>query len=238
VSVTFVGIDCAMNHSAFVELNERGEMVRFCYTTDQPSSAKKHDWTYFLKKPAKMDQETWDAYRLDINYRTFSEVLRELRPSYAAIEGYAFDQTGRAYQIGETCGALRRLLWGVVKIPHRVYDPSTLKMFAAHQGNCEKTEVADAVERRWACGFGEYNNTDKNRQTELDLADAYTVAKILWTEWLLRHAMIGLGELDPKEIQVFQRVTKANPTNLLARDWILPPGAATPGPTPTKKVKR
>jgi Holliday junction resolvasome RuvABC endonuclease subunit len=227
--ITFLGCDLAMNHSAFVLLDDEGKLVEMAYSTEKQKSAGKHTWTWRWDRPVGLDQEAVDAHRLKWNADIFDNVLAQMQPSFVAVEGYAYDQSGRAYQIGEV-GGVMRLAIHRHKAPYRIYDPTTIKMFAAHNGTADKNEVADAVQDRWHTGFGRFNNTDKDRTTEQDLSDAYTMAVMCLTEWRLRYALIRLDSLHAKEIQVFQRVTKANPVNLLSRDWIMPLGATVTGP--------
>jgi hypothetical protein len=84
---------------------------------------------------------------------------------------------------------------------------------------------------RWGIDFSTFNqpkskptkkrpDPKQNRTTSEDLADAYSAAKLIWTEYQLRNGLIDLKDLHEKEIQVFNRTTKSYPVNILGREWI------------------
>ena len=53
-----------------------------------------------------------------------------------------------------------------------------------------------------------------------DLADAYFLARMLYTELEVRTGRILLSQLDEGERRIFLRVTKAYPVNILDRQFI------------------
>ena len=64
------------------------------------------------------------------------------------------------------------------------------------------------------------NHLPEYKNPREDIIDAYFILKLLQAELKLRHGLIELKSLSVKQIQAFNRVTKANPTNLLDRDFI------------------
>jgi len=216
----FLGADISLNHSGFVLLDEDGNYITLTYITDKKASADKlKKLAHLWKKPATKDRQIMEVARIAYLSSALEKIVDQLSPDFVATEGYAYDMP-RAHQLGEVGGIFRLLLWKL-KIPFRIHDPLTLKMFAAHQGNADKEAVVKAVKKRWDWDFSGYNG-GKDLTTEQDLCDAYTLAEMCRTEWLLRRGALRLSDLHEKEVQVFQRATKAAPISILGRDWIQP----------------
>jgi Holliday junction resolvasome RuvABC endonuclease subunit len=160
-------------------------------------------------------------------------------PHYVAIEDYAVRAEQGAHYLGEAGGIARILCW-FRGVSLRLHDPVTAKMFVAHDGTCQKDEVERCVLERWGVDFSKFNqprpnptekkpNPKQNRTTSEDLSDAFALAQMAWTEVQIRRGELNLSDLHPKEIQVFNRVTKTYPVSLLGRDWIKnPDGVPTP----------
>lgn len=211
-----LGADLALNHSGFVLLNEDGNMTEWTFTSD----VKKHVATCgllmpFSKKPG-LDREQNNARRLHWWSKYAPTLLDAWKPTHAIIEDYALSAQGQMYQIGEVGGVLR-LATVRRKILMRLHDPLTVKLYGAHHGGAKPETILMEVFERWP-------ETKIWESLELvpqmDLAVAYVLAKMGHTEILLRAGKLQIDSLHEKEIAVFNRVTKANPTNLLSRDWI------------------
>lgn len=227
------GWDLALNHSAYVELTN-GKLTNFWYITERAGSANQHKNGIRLVYPAKI-KKTKDVHFKSISRLAFirETIVRKIiknRPDYVGIENYAYGAEQGAHQMGEVGSIARMILWSA-EIPYRLHDPLSVKMFATHDGSCSKEYVRESVEKRWGISFDEYNQPlkapTKNRPdpkqdltTSEDLSDAFAVAQLVWTEVQLRNGWIALSDLHPKEIQVFNRVTKTYPVSLLAREWI------------------
>lgn len=230
-SVIVHGMDLSLNHAGIVEHCD-GEAGQFWYVTDLVASYKKGAKTA-TRLPAREKGEDRDCYevrRLAWWLVYLDEHARKYRPDYVGIEGYALGKSQGAHQMGEL-GGLARLVCYQNGIRLRVHDPATVKMFTAYDGNAKKPEMEEAVLYRWGADFSDYNPprgrpTKKNpqgainRQTSEDLADAFAISKIVWTEVQLRSGKLTMDRLHPKEIQAFNRVTKAYPVNILGRGWI------------------
>ena len=119
-------------------------------------------------------------------------------------------------------------------------DIGSIKMFGAGSGNASKEAMMAAVAGRWGQDFARLNKPfvsklkkDRKtgemgmstppkdlRQTEEDLCDAYTMARMCWTEWRIRSGLILPSALETDaERRVYLRTTKAHPVNVLARPW-------------------
>lgn len=231
--IRVLGIDLAQNHAGFVELVD-GELGRCWYITDKKESFKKgkKEGRAVLLKVPKENKDTIDLWRLSWWRGFLPAFIVAARPMYIGLEDYAFKAKGRVYQIGELGGIMRLELWNS-GLPFRLHDPDSVKMFVAHDGHADKQMVRTAVKERWDIDFDQYDYTSKPNkkfpegtritQTSEDLCDAYAVARLVWTEILLRDGTLTMKELHEKEIQAFNRVTKAYPTNILGREFIQRP---------------
>ncbi len=215
----FLGIDNSLNHGALVLLGEGGDApIDWHVYSDKPGVVKKAAPNASRLVNEKGDPQLKDIARLDYIDGVFNAQLSRMAPDYVAIEGYAFDASGRAYQLGEGGGCARLAVWRR-DIPLRLHDPTCVKMYAAWNGNADKIEVCKSVRERWGQDWGHFDDL-----TEGDLADAYTLARLARVEWQLREGHIKLSDLEhDKERQVFLRTTQAVPTNILGREWLLRP---------------
>lgn len=231
MGVKVLGCDLSLNHGAVVELDD-GELSWFAYYTDIKGSADRcSDGTRLVVPSGVKDRQQRQMMRLaQLEHWLDKSVLIPHPPDYAGVEDYALDARHGSHHMGELGGIARILLW-FRSIPFRLMDPISIKMFATHDGTAQKDLVEEAVRERWGQDFSQWNlPSSKNRQTSEDLADAMAVAQLVWLEYQLRTGLIALTDLPhPKELQVFNRVTKSYPISLLARDWLHNPrGDAKP----------
>jgi len=61
---------------------------------------------------------------------------------------------------------------------------------------------------------------NKNGNPKDNIIDAWWIAKLLLTELRLRRGLVMLKDLSEDAIKIFNRVTKSNPTNILATDFL------------------
>lgn len=221
-----LGIDLSMNHGAVVELTD-GKMTNFWYVTDAAGSAersKQHGTR--LKLPDTKDRHIKGMVRLAF-WEEFldKKVLIQSKPDFVGIEDYAIRMEHQSHYLGEVGGIARILCW-FRGVKFRLHDPTSVKMWTAHDGTCQKDEMERAVKERWGEDFGKYNvpmgpkASKENRQTSEDLADAYAIARMVEAEANLRLGLVKLSDMHPKEIQVFNRITKTYAVNLLDREWV------------------
>lgn len=244
-----VGLDISLEHFGMVALSTAGQAFHctYEYPTQKyvwedklliggtlPVSLKG-----FLT-PKKLENEGRDFHtvrRIVFSNTVIQNTLLDLiqyRPWYVAIEDYAigaaFSGSTGLVQIAEMTGTIKNWIYmngGAI----RTYDPSTVKLYATGKGNALKRHVIEAAV---ADGFNLPSSMFKEVKKiwqgkpdkELDgpgsdLCDAYTLAKMLWLELQVRSGNIEIKDL-PEHIRerIFFRVTKGNPVNLLARDFI------------------
>lgn len=234
------GMDISLNHGAVVQLRN-GKLDDFWYYTDQAGSAKrskKHGCRVEIPTPKKQpDKQIRSAIRLDWVSKWIDRVPLAHKPHFSGLEDYALGADQGAHYLGEIGGQARRLLW-LRGIRFRLHDPIAVKLFVTHDGTAQKDLIEEFVLNRWKADFGNCNDPKsrsktKARQTSEDLSDAFGLAQLVWTEYLLRKGKIKLSSLHEKEIQLFNRVTKAYPINILGREWIHNPN----GNFPTKRFE-
>ncbi len=220
-----IGIDLSLNHAGLVQLDAGGRVVWWDWVTDVRAASDRGGRGVYLPRPKSEDKEQGSLERLVWWEKYISELFVERDPFYVGIEGYAFRAEGNAaYQIGEL-GGLVRLAALHVGAKLRCPDPMSVKMFGASRGNATGAEVADAVRAMTGGLFVAANPPQKagkkqNALPEEDLSAAWVVAQMVWTELQLRAGSMRLDQLGEKQLQVFNRCTKSQPINLLARTWL------------------
>ena len=221
-----VGIDLSLNHAGLVCL-EHGAMIGYAFITDIAGHAKtdKERGTYLpveqMKKRFNGDKHRLLAWRLnEMASAVWEQIVRWYPIDYVVVEDYALRAEQGAHQMGEIGGLMRWMLYRA-GIPFRLHDPTTVKMFVAHCGTCQKDAVERAVKERWGRDFSHHNAGQKSRQTSEDLADAFGLAMMGQVEVEVRAGRMKVSDLHPKEIRVFNRITKYMPVPLVDREWII-----------------
>lgn len=234
--VVIQGWDISLNHGAVVQIRN-GELDTFWYYTDKAGSAARSPrHGKRLVMDSKADRHTRSVARL----AWISNWLRttalsalndgtEMLPDYVGLEDYAIRAEQGAHYLGEIGGIARLLLWQS-GLHFRLHDPVSVKMYTTHDGTAQKDSIEESVRERWNIDFSDFNQPRQiegqrqNRQTSEDLADAFAIAQLVWTEVQLRSGVLVMSDLHHKEIQVFNRVTKTNPESLLTREWTVDRG--------------
>lgn len=220
-----IGMDLSLNHGGIVLL--RGfDIASATFVTQKRKPievAAKDDTIHGIHqgRDSKDSRELWDYKRLV----WWGRVLRLLAKTYddvesqvVGIEDYAFAaQSSSLYQYGELGGLAR---WIFRNRRFRFHDPISVKLYTAGKGNAKPAEVEEAVRKRWGQDFRRFNASTAEPRISDDLAVAYAIARMLIVEQALRRGTLRLDELEEGEIRVFNRATKRNPVNLLARGWI------------------
>jgi Holliday junction resolvasome RuvABC endonuclease subunit len=222
MSWSVLGIDLSLNHSGFVELDAKGNVRWFDYVTDKKSGLCDGRGVLLpIKKGDDRQQE--QLARLAWWRRYFIELFEKRVFTYVGIEDYAFHaQSNTSYQIGEV-GGVARLAAVQAQAYLRLHDPMSVKLFAAGAGTATGHEVAEAVKRDYRVTLFAESLDAKGRAIELaieDLSAAYVVARMVWTEVLVRSGKKRLDELEAREVRVFNRCTKSVPVNLLGREFL------------------
>lgn len=223
--IRVAGVDASLNHGG-VALLVDGKLKDFAYYIDAAGAAARNKrgerLVMFESKPPDIQRKQMSrlAWVESFYLRTFAR----MKPDYVAIEDYALGAAHGSHYTGEIGGLLRMICWKA-GYKFRLHDPLSLKMFVAHNGAAQKDQIEEAVKERWGVSFGALNPIPPkgkmvNRTVSTDMADAYSLAQMGWTEVQLRNGSVSMKDLHPQECRVFNRVTKMYPRSLLDREWI------------------
>lgn len=138
--------------------------------------------------------------------------------NYLAIEGYAYGATGLVFEIGEFVGGIKQMVYEL-SIKMRIYEPTVIKMYATGNGTSDKISMCDKYDKL-KDGQLDLGHLPQYKSPKEDVVDAYYICKLLRLELMLRKGLITLDKLNETEIKIFNRLTKSNPVNILARDFI------------------
>jgi Holliday junction resolvasome RuvABC endonuclease subunit len=218
------GWDLSLNHAGFVELVD-GKLDRFWYVSDRVGCAKRSK-TGTLIKIKKCGDWMQDSIDRILFWRKYLvEHAVKTCPDFIGIEDYALEGGAHGAHYKGELGGIARLAALDVGARVRLHDPGSVKLYTAHRGNADKAWIEAAVKERWGADFSQFNlppqpGKKEKRETSEDLADAFSIAQLVWAEVQLRRGTLELSSLHEKEIQVFNRATKAYPVNILGREWI------------------
>lgn len=143
---------------------------------------------------------------------------------YIAIEDYAIKANGRVYDIGEYGGMIREMIDRMIPCAgFREHDPLTVKLYGSNSGGSGKPEMIAAYEKfrlEQPMNCPDWSWIEEKGSVLSDLVDAYFLARLALTEAKLRHGRIQAHQLPGRQIEVFNRVTKSYPVNILARPFL------------------
>ena len=113
-------------------------------------------------------------------------IQRCFKFDFVALEGYAFNATGRVFQVAENTGLLKHKLWES-NTPFDVYSPSVIKKFATGKGNATKEDMYDAWLKETGVDIKEMMipNREKVGNPVTDIVDSYFICKYYFFEILV-----------------------------------------------------
>lgn len=213
------GLDLSMNSSGLVSLTLDDNLDIIETKHEGFCSVKKHeseDIHLFRKKDYNN--------RYEMNEEA-SDIIKSFckGADYIAIEDYAFGASGNLVDIGEFIGYVKMEL---MKDQHklRLYDPNSIKKFATGKGNSDKITMYQSFvknsEIKPDINVLPVPNKASGVSPTSDIVDAYYIAKLLQQELKLRLGIVQLRSLSEDTITIFNRVSKANPENILVRDFV------------------
>lgn len=176
-----------------------------------------------VKKTAALDKNLVyyhkDAFNNDIAKAIFLRdvikgyILDNYIIDYVAFEGYAFNAKGKVFDIAEST-MCTKLFFYENEVSIRIYDPNSIKKFATGKGNAKKEQMDKVFDK------DTFDHLPAGKSPRVDLVDAYFVAELLRMELKLRLGLINLKDLPKEKIEIFNRVTRAYPENILVRPFI------------------
>ena len=217
------GLDLSKNHYAFVVYDTKTKLfdpyIGWSGSTTILNKWKKAcpEGFHIYQIPTRNKNELLELYNHQCR-RVVGEQILQIANNHAvemiALEGYAFSGS-YVVQLAETTGGIKDLLIDL-EIAIRIHDPLTVKMWAG-SGSYGKPEMLE-VGRKLICIPDELCKGVSNPAG--DIVDAYFLVDLLRTEIDVRKFPLHIGRLNEKQKQVFNRLTKAFPENLLVRPFV------------------
>jgi Holliday junction resolvasome RuvABC endonuclease subunit len=222
------GIDPSINGTGIykLELDQNLTIVSYDYLSF--TNTKKFETDNVISYKKNQFRNEIDKYDFMLNkIKSFVSDCE-----YIGIEDYAFAATGNVFDIGEFVGLVKHSLYHSGK-KIRCYEPTVIKKFATSKGNADKVRMGDCFADNYGqndvCFFKNNPQNDKanlsflpdNKSPKTDIIDAYFIVKLLHLEVRLRHGFDQLKNFDLNTISIFNTVSKSNPVNILARDFLV-----------------
>lgn len=224
--MNIIGIDMSINSPAVVyfELDDDLEVTKKEYLTF--SKTKKNLTNDILLCRNNDFDNEYDKYMYVRD--NIKEFLQDKKIDYAALEGYSYNSSGKVFNIAEITCLVKIYLYEERRIPFRIYEPTSIKMFFALDGRADKISMEKVYDKidvndRFDLSFlPKVYETDSNGGNPADnIIDAYFIAKLLQVELKLRHGLLRVKDLkELKRIQVFNKVSDKKGGNLLDVDFI------------------
>jgi len=221
------GLDLSMNHYALVMKHIESKKTRVIVAWNVASRV--HEWhdkipsNYRLRFVAKTPPEK-EMFHYYVNGQSIIEDIRDFQKEkdfagrvLVALEGYAYSSSpvGLARIVEMTALVKEVLYFNGHAI--RLHDPLSVKMWAG-DAHADKDYMVDACLKK-------YKIPDCLLQTKTnpgqDVADAYFLMKMMEAEYRVRMDPMRQKKYKDKQRQVFNRVTKAYPENLLCRPFLV-----------------
>ena len=221
------GIDLSLNHFGIVLMDiKSSKVIQWVYGTNVKKRCKREKSFYsvFINKAPK-EKEQRETYKTKRMCQVLDGVCGFLADQYdivTSLEDYAYSGVSQSMTgLAEISGCLKEWLWKE-EVPFRLTDPQTLKMWVS-KGGLSKREMRKAAPDFVPDDLFYEKKTKKGTDLDgpgTDVVDAYWLADILRVEILVRMGKVALADLPQKKRDVFNRVTKQNPTNLLAHPFV------------------
>ncbi len=226
------GLDLSKNHFALVLKNLLTKKVNIYFAWDSEKKAKEWDkklsskiYTVFLlPKNSYESKESSSLQRYQNIYTMLDNIIYaysllfevRLKSIIIGIENYAYGASAFSIvPIAEMTGCVK-VSFLCKDIPMRLHDPLSVKMWAGDSQYQKEDMIRKA---RKKIDIPEFLSKTKNNPAS-DIADAYFIMKMVEAELRVRANPLRMNKLKPHQKALFNRVTKANPVNILSRPFI------------------
>lgn len=233
--VTIIGLDLSVNHAGIVVLKDNA--IDSYFINPKKKYSNLNVSSTFIALPQRQKDVDIDNYaevrKLFIGNVISNLIEQELTTQdniYISLEDYAYGSHSAAMtSLAEMIGHIKAIIFNYQNAHIRLHDPNSVKKFATGNGIASKRlmvtsakengfdiseELIDVLKKKTRTGEMEFDGP------ATDLADAFWLAKMLQLELALRAGTILLEDLLQHKRDLFLRVTKKNPINILARPFI------------------
>ena len=178
--MVIAGIDYSMNGPAICIFNTDNRFTftncSFYYLTD----IKKYATSFY----GNIHGELFDDYSGDCErYGSLADWVMRVCVGCAnvALEGYAYNATGRVFNIAENTGILKYRLYQA-SIPVDIIEPTKVKKLATGKGNADKQTMFDYFYRETAIDLHTMITPNKTNvgSPVTDIVDSYYICKELF----------------------------------------------------------
>ena len=217
------GLDSSLSSPGLVKfhLDDELNIISIDYLGFNSKTLKEYDNIVNTKKLKFKDD-------IDRNIRQSDLIVDFLKDAeYVAIEGFSYGSPGRLAQLGEFIGIVKSKLYSNGS-KLRIYDPNSVKLNACGKGNADKYDMYLAYYND-KCGLdlSMFPVIDPEKPTQRkagvsqlsDIVDGFWLGRLLILELKLRKGLVSLKDLGEEKIKIFNRVTKANPSNILSTEF-------------------
>jgi Holliday junction resolvasome RuvABC endonuclease subunit len=214
------GIDNSKNSPGIVkfELDENFKIINYSFLGLTINKTKK-------PKPLYQNCKIFEIFGLEptdydkINFMSSNIIEFTKDCDYVAFEDYAYAGKGSVFDIAESTGVLKHLLYNQNKYL-RFYAPTQIKMFATNNGIADKPMMIQKYIDTFPSNPLNIPLDKINDHPFEDVIDAFWITTLLYTELSLRNGHIQLHQLNEQQIRPFNHISKSYKVNLLSQDFI------------------
>jgi Holliday junction resolvasome RuvABC endonuclease subunit len=146
------------------------------------------------------------------NFMTSNIISFISAADYIAQESYSYGSKGAAiFEIGEISGIIKQKIWDF-GIKHRLYEPTTIKMFATDNGKSNKIDMYSAyMDLKDGFDLSKFPVPVKSdgASPTSDIVDAHWIALLLLLELKIRNGIVKVDDLPTKKQQsIFKKPKK------------------------------
>lgn len=100
-----------------------------------------------------------------------------------ALEGYAYNATGRVFHLAENTGVLKYKLYQA-GIPVEILEPTRVKKFFSERGNADKPKMYDAFLKETGVDLQQIITPNKTilGSPVTDIVDAFAICMLFWDQ--------------------------------------------------------
>lgn len=203
------GIDASLNSTGVVKLtvDEAFDVIDLDYMGFVQTEKYKTDKIRFhhKEKAFKNLPEKW-------HFMTSNIIAFVSAADYIAQESYSYGSKGAAiFEIAEMAGILKQKIWEL-GIKHRLYEPTTVKMFATDNGQSNKIDMyLEYLKQSDTIDLSQFPIPVKKEGASptSDIVDAHWIVKLLLLELKLRNGLLKMTDLPTKKQRtIFTKLKK------------------------------